>query len=99
MGKVKESEILNQEISEVRNLALHNKRNVMYKKLRIEIDGIEYEFQIRGVGKQAIKLELYTDYETLLQNKDVGIIEKRIYDAISTIYEKGKAVKSNEVKN
>ena len=97
MGKIKQMEISKQEISEVKNLAIHNKSNVMYKKLRISIDGVEYNFIIKGVGKKSVKLELYIDYETLLKNKDCGIVEKRIYDAISTIYEKGKAIKADEV--
>ena len=96
MGKIKELEISKQEISEIKTLAIHNKPNVMYKKLRIEIDGIEYSFIIKGVGRKSVKLELYIDYQTLLENKDCGVVEKRIYDAINTIYEKGKAVKSSD---
>lgn len=97
MCKVKDKEISKQEISEVKTLAIHNKSNVMYKKLRIEIDDIEYNFIIKGVGRKSVKLELYIDYQTLLENKDCGVVEKRIYDAISTIYEKGKAIKADEV--
>lgn len=97
MSKVKDKEISKQEISEVKTLAIHNKSNVMYKKLRIEIDDIEYNFIIKGVGRKSVKLELYIDYQTLLENKDCGVVEKRIYDAISTIYEKGKAIKADEV--
>ena len=97
MGRIKELEISKQEVSEVKTLALHNKPNVMHKKLRIKFDNIEYGFIIKGVGNKAIKLELYVNYETLLKNKDSGLVEKRVYDAISTIYEKGQAVKDNEV--
>lgn len=97
MSKVKDKEISKQEISEVKTLAIHNKSNVMYKKLRIEIDDIEYNFIIKGVGRKSVKLELYIDYQTLLENKDCGVVEKRIYDAINTIYEKGKAIKADEV--
>ena len=93
MSKIKNLEISKQEISEVKTLAMHNKPNVMHKKLRIEIDDVEYSFIIKGVGRKSVKLELYIDYETLLKNKDKGIVEKRIYDAISTIYEKGQAIK------
>ena len=97
MAKIKELEISKQEISEIKTLAFHNKPNVMYKKLRIEIDDIEYNFIIKGVGRKSVKLELYIDYQTLLENKDCGVVEKRIYDAINTIYEKGKAIKADEV--
>lgn len=98
MANIKNREISKQEISEVKRLSMHNKPNVMHKKLRIEIDDVEYSFIIKGVGRKSVKLELYIDYETLLKNKDKGIVERRIYDAISTIYEKGQAIKpQNEV--
>lgn len=61
VGKVKEFEISKQDIQEFRNLARHNKRNVMYKKVRINLNGFPYELMIKGVGKQSIKLELYLD--------------------------------------
>ena len=80
------------EISEIKNLAFHNKKNAMFKKFRIIIDDIEYNFIIKGIGQKTVKLELFIDYKTLLKNKDSGIIESRLYDIISAIYDKGKSV-------
>lgn len=96
MSNNKNDSKIDKEILEVKKLCMHNKPNVMYKKLRIKIDDIEYDFILKGVGKKAIKLELYIDYETLLKNKDTGIVEKKIYDIMSTIYEKGKPVKTSD---
>lgn len=96
MGKVKEQLISNQEKTEFKNLAKHNKPNIMYKKVRIKFKDVEYEFIIKGVGQKAVKLELYCDYESILKNKDNGIIESRLYDKISAIYEKGVEVKSSD---
>ena len=92
---LKEHSISNKEKSEFKNLAKHNKQNIMYKKLRIKFGSVEYDFIIKGVGQKAVKLELYCDYESILRNKDDGIIEKRLYDKISAIYENGKPIKAN----
>lgn len=96
MKKLKEELISNKEKTEFKNLAKHNKPNIMYKKLRIKFKDVEYAFIIKGVGQKAVKLELYCDYESILKRKDDGVIEKRLYDKISAIYEKGVKVKSSD---
>lgn len=96
MGRIKDIVISNQEKKEFKNLARHNKENVMYKNVRIKFGNNEYDFIIKGVGQKAVKLELYCNYESILANKDDGIIEKRLYDKISAIYEKGVEVKSSD---
>ena len=84
------------DISEFKNLAIHNKSDVMFKKMRIKFDGVEYDFIIKGVGQKAVKLELYCNYESILANKDNGIIESKLHDKLSAIYEKGVEVKSSD---
>lgn len=83
------------EVSEFKNLAKHNKQNIMYKKLRIKFGSVEYDFIIKGVGQKAVKLELYCNYESIMANKDDGVIEKRLYDKISAIYENGNPIKAD----
>ena len=96
MGSIKKLEISKQETSEFKNLAKHNKENVMHKKMRVKFGDKEYDFIIKGIGQKAVKLELYCYYESILRNKDDGVIEKRLYDKISAIYEKGVEVKSSD---
>ena len=94
MGKINELEISKQDKIEFKNLALHNKKDVMFKKVRIKFENNEYDFIIKGVGQKAVKLELYCYYESILKNKDDGIIEKRLYDKINTIYDNRKPFKT-----
>ena len=88
METIKHNSISKREIDELRNLALHNKSAVMYKKVRLDVDDSEYEFQIKGVGKKAIKLELYLGYERILSDKDGGVLEKLLWDKLNTVYHK-----------
>ncbi len=88
MGKVKNLEIAKQETRELKNLAKHNKNNVMYKKVRITLNEHEYELIIKGVGNKAIKLELYLLYERILTNKDSGIIEGILWEKLNKVYHK-----------
>lgn len=74
-------------INELKNLSFRNKKNLMYKRVRVIFDGIEYPFLIKGVGNKTIKLELFVSYEDILKNKDEGIIETKLYDKINTVYE------------
>ena len=97
MSKKNNKEISKQEISKVRRLAIRNKPNVMRKNIRIKIDDVDYSFIIKGIGRKSVKLELYIDYETLLKNKDDGIVEKKLYGVLNTIYEGGRAISSSEV--
>ena len=92
---MKDFVISNHEVTEFKNLAKHNKSNIMYKKVRIKFGSVEYDFIIKGVGQKAVKLELYCDYASILTNKDNGVIEKRLYDKISAIYENGKPIKAD----
>lgn len=77
-----------EKISELRNLAFKNKPNLMYKKIRFSVDDVDYESIIRGIGKKTIKLELYLDYERILNYKESGILEKPLWDKINTIFHK-----------
>lgn len=90
---ISEKSISNEETTQFKNLALHNKKDVMFKKLRIKLNDVEYDFIIKGVGQKTVKLELYCSYESILLNKNNGVIEKRLHDKLSTIYENGKSVK------
>ena len=60
----------------------------MYKKVRINLGETPYELIIKGVGNKAIKLELYLNYETILNNKDSGTIESILWDKLNTVYHK-----------
>ena len=93
MNVLEDENISKKEISEFKRLALHNKKDVMYKKLRIKLENEVYDFIIKGIGQKAVKLELYCYYGSILTNKNDGVIEKRLYDIISAIYENGKEVK------
>ena len=88
MGKVKDKQISDMEISELKNLSFKNKPNLMYKKIRFSVDGIDYESIIKGVGNKTVKLELYLDYERILNNRNKGILEKPLWDKINTVYHK-----------
>lgn len=88
MARIKDKQISDMDISELKNLSFKNKSNLMYKKIRVSVDDIEYESIIRGVGKKAVKLELYLDYERILNNRDKGILEKPLWDKINTVYHK-----------
>ncbi len=88
MAKIKNQQILDEEIDELSNLALKNKSHLKFKKVRFTVDDVEYEFIIRGIGKKTVKFEVYVDYERILNHKDDGVIEKQLWDKINTIYHK-----------
>ena len=58
----------------------------MNKSIDIEIQEDNYTLFIKGVGGKAIKLELYLNYETLLENKNSGYLEQKIYKKINRVY-------------
>lgn len=88
LGKVKNLELTKQELRELKNLARHNKSNVLHKKIRLNVNGNEYELIIKGVGNKAVKLELYLNYERILSNKDIGIIEGVLWEKLNKVYHK-----------
>ena len=78
---------MDKEVIEVRNLARHNKRNIMNKSIDIDCDGDEYSLIIRGVGAKTVKLELYVPYEDLLHEHDSKVIEGLLWDKINRVYD------------
>lgn len=77
---------MDNEIKEFRNLAKHNKRNIMNKSIELDINGNEYTTFIKGVGAKAIKLELYVYYEDILSDHDKKVLEGLLWDKISRVY-------------
>ena len=77
---------MDKEVKELRNLARHNRNNIMNKSITICINGKEYSFLIKGVGAKAIKLECYFSYEDILKNHDNNAIESKLWNKINTIY-------------
>ena len=75
-------------VNEIKNLALSQKPHLMYKSIQLSDNDINYQLQIRGVGKKAIKLELYLDYERISNLKDDGTIEKQLWEKLNTIHHK-----------
>ena len=77
---------MDKEVREVRNLAKHNKRNIMYKTVDIDLQGANYPLVIKGVGAKAIKLELYIHYEDILNEHDSKVLEGILWDKINRVY-------------
>lgn len=77
---------MDKEVRELRNLAKHNKRNIMNKSVDLEINGNEYTSFIKGVGSKAVKLELYIYYEDILNEHDKKVLEGILWDKISRVY-------------
>lgn len=77
---------MDKEVKEVRNLAKHNKRNIMYKTVELDLNGAKYPLMIKGVGAKAIKLELYIHYESILNEHDTKVLEGILWDKINTVY-------------
>ena len=77
---------MDKETREVRNLAKHNKRNLMYKTVEIDLKGAEYPLMIKGVGEKAIKLELYIYYENILNEHDSKVLEGILWNKINKVY-------------
>lgn len=86
MSRIKDNQISKLEVSELKNLSFRNKPNLMYKTIRFSINDIGYESIIKGIGQKTVKLELYLDYERILDNRNTGILEKELWDKINTIY-------------
>lgn len=77
---------MDKETREVRNLAKHNKRNIMYKTVEIDLNGDKYPLIIKGVGAKAIKLEMYIYYEDILNEHDSKVLEGILWDKINRVY-------------
>lgn len=77
---------MDKEVKEVSNLAKHNKRNIMYKSVDIDLQGANYSLIIKGVGAKAIKLELYIHYEDILNEHDSKVLEGILWDKINRVY-------------
>lgn len=77
---------MDKEVREVRNLAKHNKRNIMYKSVELKSNGDTYPLVIKGVGAKAIKLELYIYYEDILNEHDSKVLEGILWDKINRVY-------------
>ena len=82
---------MNKEVREVRNLAKHNKRNIMYKTVDLKANGDTYPLVIKGVGAKAIKLELYIYYEDILNEHDSKVLEGLLWDKINRVYQDPKS--------
>lgn len=77
---------MDKEVREVRNLAKHNKRHIMYKTVEIDLNGDTYPLVIKGVGAKAIKLELYIHYEDILNEHDKRVLEGLLWDKLNRVY-------------
>ena len=78
---MKETEITNIDVTEIKNLALSKKTKLKYRTISSFING-EYKFKVGGIGNKSIKLEIFLDYETILANKEAGGIEETIYNKL-----------------
>ena len=78
---MKETRINKTDIKELRNLALAKKPKLKYRTLSSLIDGV-YEVRIAGIGNQSIKLEIFLNYEKLLEYKTAGGLEETIYNKL-----------------
>lgn len=87
---------MDKKVREVRNLAKHNKKNIMFKSLDIDIGGNEYSPIIKGVGSQSIKLELYVYYEDILNEHDTRVLEGLLWDKINRVYSDTKSTNIGE---
>lgn len=74
------------EINELKNTAIHNKKNMRFKSFEIEKDGATYILVVRGCGNKTVKLECYIPYLQILKGKDDREIEKEIFKLINTVY-------------
>ena len=77
---------MDKEVREVRNLAKHNKSNIMVKTIDLDLNGKEYPLMIKGVGAKSIKLELYIYYEDILNEHDKQVLEGLLWDKINKVY-------------
>ena len=68
-------------IRQLRNLALKKKPKIKYRTYNSSFSGI-YEFKVGGIGNKSIKIEIFLDYETILDNKTAGGIEETIYNKL-----------------
>lgn len=82
---------MDKETREVRNLARHNRNNIMHKSLDINIGGADYSPIIKGVGAKSIKLELYIYYEDILNKHDTQVLEGILWDKINKVYPDAKS--------
>lgn len=74
------------DLQRLKNTASHNKKHLMFNTYIVTINGRNYALKIMGVGKQKVKLDLFIDYESILNYKDVGV-EKVLYEAINKVYD------------
>lgn len=86
-----------QDIKEYSNLAIHNKPFLKGKSLWVEFGDDEYRLIIKGIGRKAVKLELYVRYEDIIDNPN-GVMESKLDEMVKTIFEKGagKAIKEGD---
>lgn len=68
---------MSNDVDELRDKALANKKKLKSKSLSIPIGDYEYDFKIRGIGPIAIKLVNYIKYEDIFQaieeNREGGL--------------------------
>ena len=87
---------MDKETRELRNLAKHNKNNIMFKSVDIDIGDNTYSPIIKGVGAKAIKLELYIYYEDILNEHDKRVLEGILWEKINRIYPDNKSTTIGE---
>ena len=69
------------DIKELRNLALSKKSELKYKSLLSSING-DYRVRLVGVGNKTIRLDIFLDYERILNFKASGGLEETIYNKL-----------------
>lgn len=83
----KRNKITETEIRELKNTALYNKKEILYKTIIPEINGNKRTaLRIAGVGQKAIKLDTYFSYRNLLKYETPNSLESIIIKLINTVY-------------
>lgn len=75
------------EVTQLRNLALNKKSKLKYRTISSAINGY-YKFKVGGIGNKSIKLEIFLDYEAILNNREAGGIEETIYKKLMELPKK-----------
>lgn len=75
------------DIKELKNTAIKNRKHILYKTIIPEINGYKRNpLRISGVGQQAVKLDTYYSYESILKYSDAGSLEEELKELINTVY-------------
>jgi len=83
----KENKITTTDIRELKNTALRNREHILYNTIIPEINGHKRsKLRIVGVGQKAIRLDLYMNYQQILEYATPGSLEAELKTMINTVY-------------